>query len=344
MKKEKNIETQPKNKTSEPAAPNAAPEKKAESKPKAPKVTKVGAMLKEVRFNQGLKTSDIAKKLCIRKIYLDAIEDSNYKEIPPLPYGIGFIRSYANYLGLNGENIVELYKEETNISEPSDIHVLEPQPEASMPGMQYIIISLLAIVLIYLGWSSLSSTTDTKTDIDVLQTDVQSAEADVSSDAGVIVVEDFNFEPPAEEESAVADEHPLNEEKVEEQIRVSEQSYSEQVADNASVVDVEKSTPENAQNTLPEQENATVSNIPDNGVFIEVLKETWVEVKDDSKLYLSKVLQKGDTYTVPEGKGMILSLGNYDGANVYINGVLTKVARPNKKTNIALDPLLEANR
>ena len=84
--------------------------------------------------------------------------------------------------------------------------------------------------------------------------------------------------------------------------------------------------------------------IPQQGVFVEVLKETWVEVKDDSKLYLSKVLQKGDTYKVPEGKGMILSLGNYDGANVYINGVLTKVARPNKKTNIALDPLLEANR
>ncbi len=343
MKKEKNIENQSKSKNTESISSEAVAEKKTDSKPKAPKITKVGAMLKEVRLNQGLKTADVAKKLCIRKIYLDAIEDSNYKEIPPLPYGIGFIRSYANYLGLNGENIVELYKEETNISEPNDIHVLEPQPEASMPGMQYIVISLLAIVLIYLGWSSLSSNNEAETDIDVSQTDVQEVEADVPVDAGVIVVEDFNFEPPAEE-AAVADEQPMNEEKVEEQIRVSEQSYAEPVADNTPVVDTEKSSPENTQKTLPEQENATVSNIPDNGVFIEVLKETWVEVKDDSKLYLSKVLQKGDTYTVPEGKGMILSLGNYDGANVYINGVLTKVARPNKKTNIALDPLLEANR
>ena len=80
--------------------------------------------------------------------------------------------------------------------------------------------------------------------------------------------------------------------------------------------------------------------IPDKGVFVEVLTETWVEVKDGTKLYLSKVLQPGSTYKVPEGKGMILSLGKYDGANVYINGKLTKVARPGKKTNIALDPFL----
>ena len=101
---------------------------------------------------------------------------------------------------------------------------------------------------------------------------------------------------------------------------------------------------EETQSATPEKAEDKVLDIPDNGVFIEVLKETWVEVKDESKLYLSKVLQKGDTYTVPEGKGMILSFGKYDGANVYINGVLTTVARPNKKTNIELDPLLEANR
>ncbi len=342
MKKEKNIETQPKNKASEPAASTAAPEKKLENKPKASKITKVGAMLKEVRLNQGLKTADIAKKLCIRKIYLDAIEDSNYKEIPPLPYGIGFIRSYANYLGLNGGNIVELYKEETNIAEPKDIHVLEPQPEASMPGMQYIIISLLAIVLIYLGWSSLSSTTDTNTDIDVSQTDIQVSDA--PSDAGVIVLEDFNFEPPAEEEIVPENEQPQNKAAIEDQIKISDQSYVESAENDIINSGLKEKNFEETQSATPEKAEDKVLDIPDNGVFIEVLKETWVEVKDESKLYLSKVLQKGDTYTVPEGKGMILSFGKYDGANVYINGVLTTVARPNKKTNIELDPLLEANR
>ena len=73
------------------------------------------------------------------------------------------------------------------------------------------------------------------------------------------------------------------------------------------------------------------------GVYIEILKTTWVEVKDQNKLYLSKVLQPGDFYKVPEGEGKILSVGKHDGVNIYINGVLTNVIRPQKKMNIFLD-------
>lgn len=340
MKKEKNTPAE--------ETPAAVPEKapvKEQPKERPAKVTKVGAMLKEMRLQKGLKTADIAKKLCIRKIYLEAIEDSNYKEIPPLPYGIGFIRSYANFLGLNGENIVELYKEETNLSEPQDIKVLEPQPEATMPGIQYLLISLLAIALIYIGWNLFSQKDDLSP-----EENLTSVQPDMSSsDSGVIIVEDFNFEPPAPEVEPVDTAEvvvPQPEEAAAPQITVSEGAYpaaenatpattGEEVSAAAAVTEAPKAATEALeQNVQPA--------IPDKGVFIEVLKETWVEVKDESKLYLSKVLYKGDTYQVPEGKGMILSLGKYDGANVYINGVLTKVARPGKKTNIALDPLLDA--
>lgn len=338
MKKEKNIETPAKSETVADEAKEAKNQKET-PKAKPAKVTKVGAMLKEMRLQQGLKLADIAKRLCIRKLYLDAIEESNYKAIPPQPYGIGFIRSYANFLGLNGENIVELYKEETNISEPKDMHVLEPQPEASMPSMQYIIISLLAIVLIYLGWSSFSGNSNLAQE-ETLAVEQSSVTDDNS--AGVIVVEDFNFEPPVEQDTT-AEPTVVPSQNDTPQVKVVEQSYQEspenetEVRDEAIVAEPKTDT----QVVQPEQPQTLV--IPQEGVFIEVLKETWVEVKDASKLYLSKVLYKGDTYKVPDGAGMILSFGNYDGANVYINGVLTKVARPNKKTNIALDPLLDAN-
>ena len=335
VKKEKNIETQPQPENIGNTPDNADVAEKPTAKTKPAKVTKVGAMLKEMRLQQGLKLNDIAKYLCIKKEYLDAIEDSNYKNVPPQPYGIGFIRSYANYLGLNGENIVELYKEETNSSEPKDMHVLEPQPEASMPGMQYIVISLLAIVLIYLGWSSFNSE---EPQVEEEASEISQSIPSNEADTGVIVVEDFNFEPPAEQDIKPSSEQA---EPQEAQIKVVEQSYNETAETATLPADTQDKEPAKEVDSKPQAE---ALDIPQQGVFVEVLKETWVEVKDDSKLYLSKVLQKGDTYKVPEGKGMILSLGNYDGANVYINGVLTKVARPNKKTNIALDPLLEANR
>ena len=86
-----------------------------EKKEKTPKITKIGAMLKEMRQQKGLKLVDLSKRLCIRKCYLEAIEESNYSEIPPFPYGSGFIRSYATFLGLNSENIIELYREVKSI-------------------------------------------------------------------------------------------------------------------------------------------------------------------------------------------------------------------------------------
>ena len=349
MKKEKNA---PKETPVEdvPAAAENTETKPSVSvaKERPAKVTKVGAMLKEMRLQKGFKTADIAKRLCIRKVYIEAIEDSNYKEIPPLPYGIGFIRSYANFLGLNSENIVDLYKEETNISEPKNIKVLEPQPEANMPSTQYLLISLLAIGLIYMGWNLFNHEFPTTEGEPSHSEEPLIAEGD----SGVVGVEDFNFEPPAEEAPS-ADEPQVIEnlpKTDDEQITVSDADYPLAVSDKteAAVQPLPQAQTTEALSAVAgnkaeeEQKTAEESSIPNHGVFIEVLKETWVEVKDENKLYLSKVLYKGDTYTVPEGKGMVLSFGKYDGAKVYINGKLTEVARPNKKTNIALDPLIEA--
>lgn len=337
MKKEKVTEKPAAEETTKAPATVSVEEPNEVKKEKPAKVTKVGAMLKEMRLQKGLKIADISKKLCIRKFYLEAIEDSNYKEVPAFPYGIGFIRSYANFLGLNGENIVELYKEETNTAEPKDIRVLEPQPEATMPGIQYLLISLLAIIVIYAVWTMFNQSNG---DVSEEQPAAEISSVADNNDSGVVVVEEFNFEPPSEVENTTDDTVSTPAPAADEpQIVVSEEKYKDQTPKNDKpAVDVKKA--EETKNA----ERAARPAIPAQGVFIEVLKETWVEVKDETKLYISKVLQAGDTYTVPEGRGMILSVGKYDGVNVYINGTLTKVTRLGKKTNIALDQYLSAER
>ncbi len=309
--------------------PEEAVEKQLVKEAKPAKVTKVGALLKEMRLQKGLKTPDISKKLCIRKCYLDAIEESNYNEIPAFPYGIGFIRSYANFLGLNGENIVELYKEETNMVELKDMHMLEPQPEASMPGWQYLVASLVAIAALYAGWVMYNKNETALPDGNGVFNEQNITKSD--NDGGVIIVEDFNFELPTDEISNSNDNETT--ENVDQQINISNENYVEPQPETT--VDQIKEKPVEAE----ESEEKIM--IPQQGVFIEVLKETWVEVKDDNRLYISKVLQTGDTYIVPESTGMILSVGKVDGVNVYINGTLTKVVRPGKKTNIALDTFLK---
>ncbi|MBR2922998.1 MAG: helix-turn-helix domain-containing protein [Alphaproteobacteria bacterium] len=300
----------------------AAEDLKTEKKEKASKITKIGAMLKEMRQQKGLKISDVARKLCIRKCYLESIEESNYNDIPAFPYGNGFIRSYANFLGLNGDNIVELYKEETTSFKQKDMNVFEPQPEATMPNIQHLVISLLAIALIYAGWVFYNQQHEQNEESNIVFTEDDNA----ISYENVVVIEDVKISQTAETNKSGV----LIDTQNEEQIIVSNDEYKEEMKTS--------SANEEVINDISDESAKPVKvEIPNVGVYIEVLKTTWVEVKDNETLYLSKVLQPGELYRVPSGEGKILSVGKYDGVNVYINGVLSNVVRPQKKMNIYLD-------
>lgn len=319
MKKDKSNVTEPEI-VEQPAA-----EAVTDAAPKVDnKITKVGSLLKEMRLQKGLRLPDIAKKLCIRRIYLEAIEESNYAEVPAFPYGIGFVRSYAAFLGLNGSNIVELYKDEVMPKSDKEIFMLEPQSEASMPNKKYLLISLLAIAVVYASWSVYNN--------GAFEEEEKTAEIEqigeaVPAEGQPILVEDFSVEPVMDGSEAEVDTTA----SVGEQITVTDASFVEET--------VMPAVSQTAETSVPAVEEAPAS---DSGIVINIKEETWIEVRDAERLYISKVLQPGMSYIVPQGPGMILSVGRVNGVDVLINGVVTQVVKPNKKTNIALDPFVKA--
>ena len=210
------------------------------------------------------------------------------------------------------------------------MNVLEPQPEATMPNIRHIVISLLAIVLIYVGWLFYNQQTEETTV--TISDDKYTEETNNNDYADVVVVEDYSNASAEEEVSNSISETEATVPASDSQIVVSEDVYQGDATTEAEDTAEDVVKQEAAENVKQE--------IPDTGVYIEVLKTTWVEIKDSDKLYLSKVLQPGELYKVPEGEGKILSVGKYDGINVYINGVLTNVVRPQKKMNIYLDKFI----
>lgn len=72
----------------------------------------VGPALRQAREKLGEEIDDIAGFLRIRKHYLHSIESGSYDELPGATYVMGFIRSYAEYLGLNADRLIETFKEE----------------------------------------------------------------------------------------------------------------------------------------------------------------------------------------------------------------------------------------
>ncbi|EGO62110.1 helix-turn-helix domain-containing protein [Acetonema longum] len=71
----------------------------------------LGEMLRAEREKKGLTLKDIENATNIRALYLEAIEQGNYSVSPGEVFLKGFIRNYANFLGLNGAEFVELYRQ-----------------------------------------------------------------------------------------------------------------------------------------------------------------------------------------------------------------------------------------
>ena len=74
---------------------------------------KVGALLQASRQRLGEELVDVASMLRIRLPYLVAIEAGRHQELPGATYAVGFIRAYAEHLGLDSEEVVRRFKAET---------------------------------------------------------------------------------------------------------------------------------------------------------------------------------------------------------------------------------------
>jgi hypothetical protein len=70
----------------------------------------IGSSLREARVRQGLDFPELEAATKIRGKYLRALEDEDFAQLPAQTYVKGFLRTYADYLGLDGQ----LYVDEFN--------------------------------------------------------------------------------------------------------------------------------------------------------------------------------------------------------------------------------------
>jgi len=69
----------------------------------------IGDSLREARTRRGLSAADVQKDLRIRERYLTALEEERWELLPGEAYTKGFLRTYAEFLGLNGNLYIDEY-------------------------------------------------------------------------------------------------------------------------------------------------------------------------------------------------------------------------------------------
>jgi cytoskeletal protein RodZ len=114
-------------------------------------VFEIGTSLREARTRRSIDFVQAEQATKIRARYLRALEDERFEQLPSPTYVKGFLRTYADYLGLDGQ----LYVDEFNSRfVAGDEHEARPRRSSVRPERRtrkletYVVVLVVAIVSI----------------------------------------------------------------------------------------------------------------------------------------------------------------------------------------------------
>lgn len=114
----------------------------------------VGEQLATERARQHLELSDVAARTRIPLRHLEAIETGRHAGLPALPYSAGFVKSYANMLGLDGNALSRDFRAQMGDERRSHFEpAYEPVDPSRVPSRLLAMIALgvaLLLGMIYL--------------------------------------------------------------------------------------------------------------------------------------------------------------------------------------------------
>ena len=118
----------------------------------------VGELMRLTRERLGHELQTVANQLRIRLSYLEAIEDARFRDLPGTTYAVGFVRSYADYLGLDGADIVRRFREEAaRIHGQTKLVFPALTAEGKLPRAAVLLVSAVGLAAVYGVWYYISS-------------------------------------------------------------------------------------------------------------------------------------------------------------------------------------------
>lgn len=120
----------------------------------------VGDILRKTREHYGKNLAEVEGDLRIRASQLEALETLNLDKLPGRVYAIGFVRAYSEYLGLDGDKMVQLFKSQSvgkrvkpNLKFPVTYE------EGNTPNLFIILLSSVGLVLLIAYWVTFNTPT-----------------------------------------------------------------------------------------------------------------------------------------------------------------------------------------
>jgi cytoskeleton protein RodZ len=288
----------------------------------------VGQDLRAARLRLGDDLATVSSTLKIRKDHLEALEEDRLEALPGRTYAVGFVRSYATYLGLDAQEYLERFKEEiAGRAEGAHLTPYIDPGERKLPqGWQVIAIAFVALLIfgIYLVVKAVSSEAPPP---------VAPVPPEIANTAQPVAPPAAAAPAPAQTE-AIQPPTPAT------------AGTPAPVPGTAQASDSATPAPDKPDASLPRGKSYGQANVGSR-ILLRAHKPVYVSIKgEDDTVYISRVLQPGDTYRVPDRTGLILSAADGSAVELVLDGTsvgaIGSVSRP--ATNVSMDPQAVADR
>ena len=258
----------------------------------------VGQLLKKARTQKKLELSSVAQSLCIRKFYLEKIEQDQLESLPGDMYAVGFIRSYARHVGLDDGALVEKLKNQSaHVLERPSLVMPTPLPEVGVPTIKLAIVATgvaLFVLLVTTQFSLKDIVGEKGVSIAMLE--------DVKVATPVVAITDSDAVKAAPNmlaDASVVLENPIS-------APLAVQPLVQAEMRNVSDVPIEK--------PIEKQVISTPTRPLSQDIILKATDMSWVEIKDPTgQAVFHKVMQQGDTFALPRDGTLQLHSGNAGG-------------------------------
>ena len=253
-------------------------------------ISTVGKLCLDARLNKGLTQDQAAALLKVRVKIIKDFEDGEHIDLPGLAYKIGFVRSYANLLNLDGDLLVKEFKEGLELnSYKEEYKFLTPELNKNNFLPVGAIASVFIAILSYTGWYYSDRSIKIEQVSDQKKVEMSSNIAEIDNSNYVIIEENFsnNFSAPK-----IIDD--------EKKVQVSNPSIT--LNDKT----IESISPNNTEMSATANERD-----PSTEMVLKATGNSWVEIEDkEGNILMTRLMRPGETYVVPNINGLKFNTGN----------------------------------
>ncbi|WP_413852591.1 helix-turn-helix domain-containing protein [Candidatus Ruminimicrobium bovinum] len=274
----------------------------------------LGEKLKQARIAKNLSIEEVHKITKINRNYLAALETSNVKAFPAEVYYKNFLKRYASYLGLNGEQILQEYNDSKKQQESKVIHKKNSSKEKKARNKKDFFIPIILIILILILFLMNY----------FIKTDAQKTEHEIDDLISVNNVYDKKHEDKTVEDKTAEDETIKDKKTDTENNKVVEQpeqkpepeTNKQESSVNKTAEEKPKIQQEKPQTVTPAPK---VPKLPEQRLFVRANNDTWIDVSADGKSKYKGFVFKGQDSIYYADEFFTIKIGDVSGVEVFFN-------------------------